>query len=170
MRSMACRNIDVLGFGTWAMAANVTPRATRSHGSWNTGSSGSTMTGPNPCRPPRSCTPSTSGILAPISLWTSTGALRTKTSPKRTLGGGRPPVDSPFPYEDQLRTPRGQQGEAVGRGRRGRVRQGHRRRFPQDRQPDPYPWLPPRQGAQAAPRGSHGNGGGTRGGSARLPA
>src|SRR5262245_44944372 len=43
-------------------APNVTRSARRSQGSWNTGSSASTSTGPNPCIPPRSYTPSTVDI------------------------------------------------------------------------------------------------------------
>src|ERR1700730_7280796 len=41
------------------MVAIVRRIARRSHSSWKTGSPGSISTGPNPCIPPRSCTPST---------------------------------------------------------------------------------------------------------------
>ncbi len=41
-----------------APVASVTASARRSHSAWKTGSSGSTSTGPKPCMPPRSWTPS----------------------------------------------------------------------------------------------------------------
>src|SRR4051812_11675092 len=52
--------------------AIISARAVRSHGSWNTGSSRSTTTGPRPCTPPRSCTPSTAaGSTPPSAMMTA---------------------------------------------------------------------------------------------------
>src|SRR4051794_31554614 len=84
MRSMACRNFDVLGFGIWATVAKVSPRAVRSHASWNTGSCSSTSTGPNPCRPPRAWIPSTPRIMAPPHCSLRICPRMTRADPQRT--------------------------------------------------------------------------------------
>src|SRR5215207_8632334 len=56
---MACRNIGVLNPPA-PSAPPATANMRASHSPWNVGSSGSTSTGPKPCMPPRSWTPSTS--------------------------------------------------------------------------------------------------------------
>src|SRR4051794_7652588 len=62
MRSIEWRNWPPL-LTPMAKEAKVTPHACRSHASWNTGSPGSTSTGPNPSMPPRSWMPSTHASL-----------------------------------------------------------------------------------------------------------
>src|SRR4051812_32212888 len=61
MRSMLCRNSPP-GVRNRAIVAMLTRKARRSQSSPKGGSDGGASTGPNPSRPPRSCTPSTPAV------------------------------------------------------------------------------------------------------------
>ena len=87
---------------------------------------------------------------------------------RRPAVGSRPPqVDSPL-CEEFGRTPRGKQGQAVRRGRRGRVRSRHRSGVQDDRPRGEAARLPQRQGTAPGARGPHRDRPGTRAGAARL--
>ena len=85
------------------------------------------------------------------------------------LGFRTPPLHS-RPCEDHRLAPRGEQGQALRRGRRGRVRQGDLRRLPQDRPRGSHPRLPARQGPAQGPRAPPGLPGRPRAGAERRPA
>ncbi len=68
------------------------------------------------------------------------------------------------PYENRRRAPRGQQGQALGRDRRARVRKGTGRRLPEDREGGANPRVPARQGSSPRPRSPTGQGRGPPGG------
>ena len=96
------------------------------------------------------------------------GHVRSSRSPDPTVrvGSVPPQVDSPL-CEEFGRTPRGQQGQAVRRGRGGRVRSRHRSGVQDDRPRGQAPGLPRRQGAPPGARGPHRDRSGPRAGVAR---
>ena len=81
----------------------------------------------------------------------------------------RPPLDFRFSMRADRRAPRGQQGQAEHRGRRAGVREGRRRRLPQDRQGGADPRIPARQGSPPHPGGSPGQGDRAQRGAAATP-
>ena len=85
-----------------------------------------------------------------------------------TIRRERPPIHSPT-CEEFVGSPRGQQGQAVGRGRRGRVRSRHRPGVQRSPGGQP-PGLPRRQGAAQGARGPHRPRPGPRAGAARRGA
>ena len=92
---------------------------------------------------------------------------RTPRGPDRPVGRTPWSTTTLRAREDVGDRTRRQQGQALGRGRRAGVRDGARRRLPQDRPRGAHARLPPRQGAPQAARGPPRRGRGPRRGAAR---
>ena len=90
MRSIAWRNRPLRCPAI--MAAAVSRKARRSQVEWKTGSSASTSTGPKPCIPPRSCTPSTGPSQHSARRSARRAAVRAAS---RSDGGLRQPGGTP---------------------------------------------------------------------------